>query len=145
MQLENVTKMYRCIEKMNIKLTNKERIIIVSPIFIIILVVSFFFKFKQDSENIFYKYVVPDEYHGVIIEKFRRIYQHDHPYIKLQNETKIWEMSVFNWNDLYNKSEVGDSIYKNKGDTVLYVKKKKDNSIITINYFFDKGWSIVKR
>ena len=126
-------------------MTNKERLIILSPIVIVILVVSIFFKFKQDSENIFYQYVVPDEFHGTIIEKFRIPYQHDHPYIKLQNETEIWEMSTFNWDDLYSESEVGDSIYKNSGDTVLYLKKTKDNSMITINYFFDKGYSIVKR
>ena len=126
-------------------LSNKERLILATPFIIVIVVVSIFFRFKQNSENIFYQYVVPEEYHGVIIEKYRKVYQHNHPYLKLQNETKIWEVSTFNWIELFDNSEIGDSIYKIKGDTVLYLKKKIDNSTIEINYFFDKGWSIVKR
>jgi len=129
-------------EKVGLK--NKEIAIIFGPIILVIVIVSFFFKFKQTSKDDFNNYVVPSEFHGIIVEKYRQ-YNHDEPRIKYKVNNSIIEMSAFNWIDLYEKTEIGDSIYKIKNDTVLYVKKKDNDSIYKFSYFFDKGWGIVKR
>jgi len=122
----------------------KERIIIFGPIILVIIIVSFFFNFKQTSKQGFYKYVVPSEFHGIVVKKYRH-WNHYEPRIKYKHDSAIIDMSTFNWIELYNNVEIGDSIYKIKGDTVLYLKKKQNNSILKFNYFFDKGWGVVKR
>ena len=127
-----------------IVISNKDRIMIFAPIFFVIIFTSFFFKCEQTSEADFYQYVVPAEYHGIIIEKHTSN-NHAEPFVQYDCEGIINEMSCFNWYDVYENSEIGDSIYKIKGDSVMYLKKKKDLSILKIYYFFDKGWSIVKR
>jgi hypothetical protein len=103
-----------------------------------------FFKIEQTSKEDFYMNVVPAEYHGRIIEKFR-IYNHNEPFIRVKENTSIYEMSTFNWMYLYEQAEVGDSILKRKNEKILILKKWKNGDVIRINYFFDKGWSIVKR
>ncbi len=126
------------------ELGTKEKLLIFSPIFFVIIFISFFFKFEQTSREYFFKQVVPAEYHGKIIAKFR-IFNHDEPFIRYKDENSVYEMSTFNWIDLYEISEVGDSIFKRKNDTVLILKKFKVGQLIRINYFFNKGWGFVKR
>jgi hypothetical protein len=125
-------------------LSTKERAIIFTPIMVVIIIVLIFFKFKQTSKDDFYNEVVPSEFHGIIIEKYKA-FNHAEPRIKYQFGNSIMDISAFNWVDLYERAKIGDSIYKNKGDTVLCLKNKKSDSIFKLNYFFDKGWSIVKR
>ena len=127
-----------------VELGTKEKLLIFGPIIIVIIFISFFFKFEQTSKDDYYKKVVPAEYHGKIIEKFR-IFNHNEPFIRYKDENSIYDMSTFNWIDLYENVEVGDSIIKKKNDKILILKKLKDGNAIRINYFFDKGWHIVKR
>jgi hypothetical protein len=91
----------------------KDKMIIFSPIILVIILISFFFKFEQTSKDIFYRHVVPVQYHRKIIEKYR-IFNHNEPFIRFKENKSIYEMSTFNWIDLYEKAEAGDSILEKK-------------------------------
>jgi hypothetical protein len=126
-------------------LSIKERIVIFTPIVLVIIFVLIFFKFKQTSKDDFYNEVVPSEFHGIIVEKYLKEFNHAEPKIKYQFDNSIIDISVFNWIDFYDHAKIGDSIFKNEGDSVLCLKRKMDDSIYRFRYFFDKGWGIVRR
>ena len=125
-------------------LTDKERMIIFGPIIIVVIILAFFFKFKQTSKDDFIEFVVPSEYHGVLTEKFHNS-NHYEPILKLKNESHSFEISAFNWPDIFDKAELGDSIFKVKGDSLLYLSKHENDTILKFKYTYGKGWSIVKR
>lgn len=125
-------------------LSGKEHIIIFGPIILIILFVAIFFKFEQTSRQDFYDYVIPSQFNGKVIEKYRS-YNHAEPKIKYYDKGVIYEMSCYNWKNLYDRIDIGDSIFKISGDTTMFLKKKDNIEPFPIYYVFDEGWGIVRR
>ncbi|MFZ4454816.1 MAG: hypothetical protein ACOYOT_01210 [Bacteroidales bacterium] len=121
-----------------------EKLIIFAPILIVVFIVLILFKPKQNSSDIFYNEIVPQQFDGIIVEKYHSSNHYD-PVVKFNNGKNIEELDAFNWTNLYDECNVGDSIYKIKGDTALNLKLSRNDSIIRISYFFDSSWGIVKR
>jgi len=126
------------------RLSTKDKLFIFLPIIFIILFVSAFFTFRQTSVSDFEEYVLPADYKGVIIKKYRH-WNHDEPRLEITNENGIETFITSNWPKLYDLCEIGDSIYKKPNEKILKLKKKHKNTIIELDYFFDKGYRLVKR
>jgi|WetSurMetagenome_2_1015567.scaffolds.fasta_scaffold1295362_1 hypothetical protein len=129
----------------DIKLKAKDRITIFLPIGIVIIVVSFFFTFKQTGQTDFENIVIPANYSGVIVYKYINEVNHGDQIIDLKNENGIEKFSASHWNDLYDLSEKGDSLYKKQGETTLKLKKKKNDTVLILKYFAGSGYGCMKR
>jgi len=125
-------------------LSNTERILIFAPLILVMIIMSFLFKCGQSSRDELNSYMVPLEFKGIIIEKYRKKTNYNETMITYKDKDFIDEVDGSNWIGLFEYADIGDSIFKKNGDSLLTIKKKNE-LINKFNYFYGQGWGISKR
>src|SRR5690606_26265312 len=110
------------------------------PIAIILAILAvFFFKeeinleFNSNSQN---KYILKEninmQFSGVVIRKDRVWDNHEEPYFVLNDSSKYYESF------LWKKINVGDSLSKKRGDSIVYIYRNKTK--FTYDFYEEYKW-----
>ncbi|MCC9019687.1 hypothetical protein [Flavobacterium lipolyticum] len=99
---------------------------VVTIIFVIFLMYNFFILDNREKLlDTSLKNIQEENYQGFVINKNYDKDNHNSPMIYLKNETKV---AVFG--EFWSKIEIGDSIVKKKGETVITVYRNNEKFIL---------------
>lgn len=115
-------------------LSIKEKLILIIPIIIVLTILATFLK-KVNSFEYFEKYLSEEEFSGTIIKKFRNYSNHGIETLYLLDiDNKEFALCGPDWQELWSYSNLGDSIFKKKGERHLHLYRIRELDTIELNY-----------
>jgi hypothetical protein len=119
----------------------KEVLIILIPMFLVLIFLSFFFT-CNNSYEFFYKFIIPDSFHGNITRKYIDRGNKGEEMIIIKNEKGEQKIYGSSWIGLYEFAEINDSLYKQKNDSTMIIVKANTKETKRLQYFIGSGISI---
>lgn len=92
----------------------------------------------MDNNEYFKKYILPTKYHSIVCEKHIDNKNHGFRTIILNPSMGNSIIASDDWVGLWEYLEVGDSILKNHGDSIITLRKKND-SVFNFHFNFEKS------
>jgi hypothetical protein len=127
-------------------LKSGERLMIFIPIILVIAIVSIFVKCGTNKDY-YERYLSKDKYNGTITEKFRDYKNHGSGTLILKgNFNQKTEFYADDWVHLWDLCNLGDSLYKKKGELNLHLFRRNEQDTILISFNQNRsGFTFMKR